>query len=513
MSGALPVAAKVAERGLERLLGPDGTPFGSLPTRGKGVGLVAHARTVYQHIKAEQDVGHRGKGFLERHIDDVLLKRSNGKSVANSAGEEGELLIEDSSGGPGRSGHRGDRRRRRRSRSQGDDRAAGRELRPVFVPVVGRRGASVTRQGSSPPLGPRRSSQQSAPSVQQSPVSKPPSKRDSIHENDGASFSPIRGASSIKVIDVGNTGDNRSGSRVPVVRVQSPTPLEQAGSVRSPTPSKPGIQTRVQSPVLSPHEPAKPCPFIPSVLDMPSPVIPVAPPIPPPAVQSAIDPTRGALLASIQIGVKLRNSDERGEKDVRAASKDEARIDGVTGQTPVYEETPHSNDVEALEHAQAVEERERRQEEERFSRSRTPFVAPQPRPNLPMNFHDELTAKMGKINVYEGTHHQKARAESSVKLNVVKPRASNETWRTVYSEHAEENRMPDHQFRRVLEDQLSGKGTPQPPATATMNSVVPLRDVTPAPDVFGNLSAHIAGPNQQSSQAWDFSNVPKAGSD
>ncbi|KAF1360109.1 hypothetical protein EJ07DRAFT_178023 [Lizonia empirigonia] len=60
-------------------VGPDGTPFGSLPTRGKDVGFLAHVKNTYGHIKAEQAAGHRSKGFAEKYVDAVLRKRSEAK--------------------------------------------------------------------------------------------------------------------------------------------------------------------------------------------------------------------------------------------------------------------------------------------------------------------------------------------------------------------------------------------------------------------------------------------------
>lgn len=98
ISGALHIAKQVAER----LLGPDGTPFGSLPRRSKGVGFLAHANTVYRHIKAEQDAGQRSKGFLEKHIGAFRQKEKDVKNAANSTIDEEELLIEKN--GPSRVG-------------------------------------------------------------------------------------------------------------------------------------------------------------------------------------------------------------------------------------------------------------------------------------------------------------------------------------------------------------------------------------------------------------------------
>ncbi|KAF1924677.1 uncharacterized protein M421DRAFT_95223 [Didymella exigua CBS 183.55] len=440
MSGALPVGAKIARKSLEKLLGPDGTPFGTLPARGKGIGLLAHARTMYQHIKAEHDVGHRSKGFLEKHIDAALQKREGAKSVANDTMEGEELLIEtNSSSRPDRSGHPGGRRRRRRSRSRGTNREVGQGGEPVFMPVVERGEPSAARQCRPAPSESGRSFQQPALSAQQ-----PPSRPNSFYGDRSVrvgSLAPsasvkasqmptpsIRGAPSVREVDICNAGGHRSGSRVPTIRVQSPTPPKQASSVRLPTPTVRGMQSRVQSPEPSPRGSATPVwnpgpyqhttppPEMPtplpatvtpyhiasSAVDMPAPIIPIAPPPSPPAVRLAVDSNRDAFLASIQVGVKLKKASGKDNKGASVARKDEAHIEDVTGRIPVYEETPHSHDVEALEHAQAVEEREIMQEEERIARSKTPCIAPQPRPKLPTNFQDDLTAKLGKMKLNNG---------------------------------------------------------------------------------------------------------------
>jgi hypothetical protein len=68
-------------------------------------------------------------------------------------------------------------------------------------------------------------------------------------------------------------------------------------------------------------------------------------------------------------------------------------------EAPVYEATPHSTDVEALEHAQAIEEMERRQEAESHCRTETPLTAPQPKVALPTSFGAELVETAHLMNL------------------------------------------------------------------------------------------------------------------
>ena len=62
-------------------VGPDGTPFGSLPKyspkAGLALGFGDHVMTTYKHIKAEHDAGHRSKGMLEK----LFVKEGGGKEA------------------------------------------------------------------------------------------------------------------------------------------------------------------------------------------------------------------------------------------------------------------------------------------------------------------------------------------------------------------------------------------------------------------------------------------------
>lgn len=96
MSGALHAAESVLG------FGPDGTPYGMLPTRGKGVGWLPHVKAVHRHIRAEQDAGLRSKGLAEKCVDDFLRKRRAARGGEKRKGKGKEPVVEEL----GRSGSR-----------------------------------------------------------------------------------------------------------------------------------------------------------------------------------------------------------------------------------------------------------------------------------------------------------------------------------------------------------------------------------------------------------------------
>jgi len=201
-----------------------------------------------------------------------------------------------------------------------------------------------------------------------------------------------------------------------------------------------------------------------SVMDLPellihtaSPVSPPSPPPPPPAGRTSFDLGYDTFLTSTETGVRHKWVREEDEKDGNIARKDEARVKDVHEKVPGYEENPHSRNVEALEHAQAVEERERRQDEERYARTESPITAPQPRMKMPSDVQDELATKLNKINLNKqaGEGAKEGRSEP----NDLRARASYETWRTVFTEQGEHNRMPDRHFRQYLGKRLSRPST------------------------------------------------------
>ncbi|KAH9865290.1 hypothetical protein IAQ61_009237 [Plenodomus lingam] len=64
--------------------GPDGTPFGRLPQKKKGMGFGEHFLNTYRHIKAEHEAGHRERGALELRLD-----KMRGKGVGMEKGDGG----------------------------------------------------------------------------------------------------------------------------------------------------------------------------------------------------------------------------------------------------------------------------------------------------------------------------------------------------------------------------------------------------------------------------------------
>ncbi|KAJ8115923.1 hypothetical protein OPT61_g2544 [Boeremia exigua] len=403
MSGALPAAAAP--------LGPDGTPFGSIPAKAEGVGFISLAKSIYQHVKAEQDAGHRSKGFAEKHVDAALQKRREKKADKRASDEE--PFIERQTHGR-RENEGKDRSRQRKS---GSDRRSRRSEYPTYVP--------------------------------------------------------------------NNAAEASRGGSAPTIRVQSSTPPKQAETTLTPAVATPSV-----IPIAPPLPPPPPAP------------------LPPPTVISPpVNPARNALFASILSGVSLRKVHEEDGKEGNAAWHDEACIDDVHTKPPAYEQTAHSHDVEVLEHAQAVEEIERTQEEACTARTKTPLTAPQPRTKMPSNFQGELVAKLCSMKL-KGRGDIATEADPSGS-STLRPRASHETWRSVFTEHDEDNRMPNRQFRHDLGDRLSTAVSPQP---STVPSQTELRRVeTPGPDVFVNLSANIAQPGWESGPSWNFSNVPVDG--
>jgi hypothetical protein len=122
------------QRHRNRPRGPDGiTPFGELPRKPVGIGLVTHFRSKYRHIKAEHEAGHRERGMLEDTTDGW---RGKEKSLREEPAKERERLRMKWSGskddgrrknGHGRRnegrGRRDDQRRfdRRRNHDRDDD--------------------------------------------------------------------------------------------------------------------------------------------------------------------------------------------------------------------------------------------------------------------------------------------------------------------------------------------------------------------------------------------------------
>jgi hypothetical protein len=173
---------------------------------------------------------------------------------------------------------------------------------------------------------------------------------------------------------------SQAGPDVPIVRTQSFAASEEMAPVRSPTPAS--QVTLISSP--APSYPASNSSLLPMFLLN---------------EESAIRPI-------------------------------EAHTEHSHLEAPVYEATPHSTNVEALEHAQAVEEMERRHEIEGACRTNTPLTPPQPKVALPTGFEAGLVAKAHLVNLTKQDdgglpktpeHLKSPRAEREIKDNSFKP--------------------------------------------------------------------------------------------
>jgi hypothetical protein len=120
--------------------------------------------------------------------------------------------------------------------------------------------------------------------------------------------------------------------------------------------------------------------------------------------------------------------------EAKVARQAEAQPKQSHWETPAYEATPQSNDVEALERAQVAEEEVRREEAEHAGGTRTPLTAPQPSMTFPTDFHAEVLAKVRLLDLTEkpiddapAVHasQQLHTAEASTLNEIQKPDASN----------------------------------------------------------------------------------------
>jgi hypothetical protein len=212
MSDALHAAESVLDHG------PDGTPFGLLPTRGKEVGWMPHVKAVHRHIVAEQEAGLRSKGLAEKCVGAFLQKRRAARGGEEGKGKGKEKVVEevgmegDEGGGVGGRGSRKLRKRRGGRQagigeralhmSDGDGPSGKHEVHPPHQPALSARDVSFRVQ---------------------SPVEESRTYRDR------------RGA--VVVEEKNAFAEARSETPyVPVVRFQSPTPPRQLTSVRLPGP-------------------------------------------------------------------------------------------------------------------------------------------------------------------------------------------------------------------------------------------------------------------------------------
>lgn len=366
----------------EALLGPDGTPFGSLPKRGRDMGWIHYAKAVYRHVKTEQDAGHRGRGAVEEIVVKLLQKRrgvdgendegrndrsgkiSGGKSKLRKNEEKGRDEVDGSDEGDEataterREGERkdgsernGSQRRRRRTRAQNDE--LSRRSNSPMRGSTGNRSPAPVRNEHGPierSTSSRTPSNKSSYRVQRSPISS---------DTSPAPSSP--NTSSVAATRTEHAVSNHAARLTQATRIiQSPKQPKQTTHSRPPTPA-----------------------------------IPVASPSPPPAAASAGNLSRGASRPGLRSVIQPEAVSEHhadAARDHKSCDEDANEVG------PVCEMTRHSEDVKVLERAQNGEDGKQPREQECESHTGVPLVAPQPRARARVDFHEELTAKLLSLN-------------------------------------------------------------------------------------------------------------------
>ena len=328
--------------------GPDGTLFGSLPKykfkAGLALGFGAHVMRTYRHIKAEHEAGHRKRSFIENKMDE-LRGKGRGRRVERSRdGRRSERLRK--SEGRGEERRRGDRLERR---ERGHSRDGGTPVpeirvqapmnteRPRRKPVPVRRERSTSARsigldgGEGSVQHPPREVSPSARSVgldeQQAPVEPPrpatpheisPSTRPvSLNERQAPDEPPRPDAPSEHSLSVRSLNLDRRQSPIEPLGTDTHSLVETIDT------------SRASSPIMSQAPPPPPLPP------------PGNHPLPPPKHASMV-----ALLSDIKGGFKLRK--------VTNSEKKEHSMNPI-GERVVYDETPHSRDVEERERAQLAE--------------------------------------------------------------------------------------------------------------------------------------------------------------
>ena len=499
MSGALHAAESVIG------FGPDGTPYGMLPTRGKGVGWLPHVKAVHRHIRAEQDAGLRSKGLAEKCVKGFLQKRRAARGGEKGKGKE--VVVEE----VGRSGSRKLRKNRGKEPviegigSEGNEAGdgGGTRSRNLRKRRCERRAGSDERalpqsSGSGPSDGRvTHLSHRAEESMQQpalfargvsSRVQSPGEERRTHQDRRCVVVEEKYAFAGEK----GEGSKRQEAPFVPVVRFQSPTPPRRLTSVRLPTPrgshishdiddvirgspvGGSGSQDAPRAPVVpiqsaTPHKQTTPVQFLTpeenhshhsredvtasvgekaaeektavenciekseSQVNPGAPIVraqtPTAPdrmtPVRLPTPASQVTSSSSPALSYPASHSSLLPMFLLDEESAARPEETHAHLEA-----PVYEATPHSTNVEALEHAQAVEEMERRQETESDCRTEIPLTAPQPKVALPTGLEAGLVAKAHLVNVtrqdnggFRGApeHRKSPRIEREMKNSSLKP--------------------------------------------------------------------------------------------
>ncbi|PZD27799.1 PGA2 domain containing protein [Pyrenophora tritici-repentis] len=348
--------------------GPDGTLFGSLPKyktkAGLALGFGAHVLRTYRHIKAEHEAGHRTRSFVEKRMDEVRgRKRERG-----ATNKDGGRRLERS---------RSEQRRPEKLKRPADREKERREVDKREMGDPRDRGTPIPEVRVQAPMNTERPRRKPVPvHVERSPSarsiglgggegfdnSSPSARSDSLDGGEGFVEPPPREVSTSALSGNSDRGESPVGpppreispSTRPVSLDERQAPVEPA---RPDTPRElsPSVHSLELNRCQSPIEPLDPnTASLVETIDTsraPSPIMSQAPspPSPPPGNRPLPPPTHVsmvALLSDIKGGFKLRKVTNSKKKDTS---------ENPSGERVVYDETPHSRDVEERERAQLAE--------------------------------------------------------------------------------------------------------------------------------------------------------------
>ncbi|KAF1943096.1 hypothetical protein EJ02DRAFT_421518 [Clathrospora elynae] len=361
----------------------NGTPFGELPKfkpkAGLALGLGDHFLNIYKHIKAEHEAEHRSKGFFEKKFDDRRQKKPHAKKGTTDGGQRArekvrkEEPVRDDYAARYPGQRRGDvwkprevERKaweahvanQREQRTRGKENTGGvTDAKPKLVgnpeisvlpPITGVRSqwqpSSIARGAPSPEL-----STQEPPQLQESNVwnkqADPPTRAAECFHNQFPL--PPLPVSHQEVSAPAPIYTQSQAFIIPPYTETSPSStIPQASDIlrewRMPSNPTPPPVIQVPSALRMP-----PSPIIPRALfTPPPPPVPSVPPPPPPspplAAKVPANSAFEALLGAIQGGFQLRKVPDSQKTDKSDESGDQV----------IYNDTPHSHDVEAQEQAQ-----------------------------------------------------------------------------------------------------------------------------------------------------------------
>ncbi|KAK1913268.1 hypothetical protein P3342_005204 [Pyrenophora teres f. teres] len=311
--------------------GPDGTLFGSLPgykvKAGLALGFGAHVLNTYRHIKAEHEAGYRTRSFIEKRMDEARRRKMGAEATDKN-------------------------RRRRLDKTRAASK--GEERLPEKLRKSSTREKEERRRVDKRERGNRRDRGPPVPEVRvQAPMNTDTPRRKPV---------PVRHERSPSARSIELDGGEDSAQHLPrevspsapsvgLVERQAPVEPPRSDTPREISPSTRSLDLdRRQSPI----EPS--CPDTGSLVETigtsraSSPIMSQAPPPPPPPGNHPPPHKHAsmvALLGDIKGGFKLRRVTNSEKKDTSM---------NPSGERVVYDETPHSRDVEDRERAQLAEE-------------------------------------------------------------------------------------------------------------------------------------------------------------